>query len=166
MTELSLTPEAAGGLLSALIGEWQGINRTWFQPNVLADESPIQGSIRALPGSHFVIYEYSSVLQGSPFHGVALYGYNSYTRQFEGAWADGLHMSTNLMFSSGGLAERGFFLLGNYVDPDGGPNWGWRTLVEVGAPDHLLITCFNISPQGQEARALEASYRRKQNRTE
>jgi hypothetical protein len=50
-----------------------------------------------------------------------------------------------------------FSVLGHY----GVPPWGWRTQVEFPSPDRLLITHFNITPQGGESKAVEIDYRRR-----
>jgi formylmethanofuran dehydrogenase subunit A len=43
--------------------------------------------------------------------------------------------------------ENGFSVLGSYPDPTGGPDWGWRTVVELLDKDHLVITAYNIIPR-------------------
>jgi len=40
-----------------------------------------------------------------------------------------------------------FFVLGSYPDPSGGPDWGWRTEVELVDREHLLITAYNVNPK-------------------
>jgi hypothetical protein len=55
----------------------------------------------------------------------------------------------------GGPREKGFFVLGSYPNPDGGPDWGWRTEVELTDADHLSITAYNIHPEGGEALAVQ-----------
>ena len=42
--------------LQSLTGNWEGITKTWFEPGVLADESPVKGAIRPLLGSRFVMH--------------------------------------------------------------------------------------------------------------
>lgn len=152
---------AAGALLCRLAGEWEGVNRTWFEPDVLSDESPIRATVRALPGTAAVVYEYESQLQGRSFAGAALFAFNTFTGQFEGAWSDSFHMATNMMVSRGGACPDGFSLLGAYLDPSGGPAWGWRTVVEQPDADHVVVTAYNITPSSDEAKATEARLTRR-----
>jgi hypothetical protein len=46
-------------------------------------------------------------------------------------------------------------VLGSYPAPDGGPDWGWRTEVELLDPDRLTIAAYNIHPEGGEALAVK-----------
>ena len=62
------------------------------------------------------------------------------------------------MFSDGEVIANGFAMNGKYgVGPDS-PPWGWKTVFELIDDGHLAIVAFNVSPDGQEAMAVEAKY--------
>lgn len=147
-------------LLQSLIGDWEGTNSTWFEPDKLADTSPVWGVIRPLSGSDCLIYEYHSELEGKPFHGIALIAFNTNTQKYEMAWLDGFHMSSNIMMLSGDERTDRVSVKGSYSMPGYG-EWGWRTEFNLLDIDHLTITSYNITPEGQEAKGVEAVYRRK-----
>jgi hypothetical protein len=143
-------------LLAQLAGSWTGISRLWLEPDKLTDESPVVGTIQLILGGRFALYLYQGSIQDEPQHGLFTFGYNTLTDRYEASWVDSWHNNTAIMFCTGNATENGFFVLGSYPDPNGGPDWGWRTEVELVDDDNILITAYNIMPEGDEARATEA----------
>jgi hypothetical protein len=146
--------------LAQLAGSWKGKTRTWFDPDTLGDESPTQGSIQLILDGRFAIYLYQSSLEGEPLHGMFTFGYNTTLDQYEASWVDSFHNNTAIMFGTGQAIDNGFSILGSYPDPAGGPDWGWRTEVVLRDANHLVLTAYNISPEGGEAKAVETGLER------
>jgi len=146
--------------LAQLVGGWTGMTRTWLEPGSVPTEFQIQGSIQLILGGRFVIYLYQSAVDGEPQHGMFTFGYNTNLDRFEASWVDSFHNHTAIMFCVGNTIENGFSVLGSYPDPTGGPDWGWRTDVQLLDIDHLLITAYNISPEGDGAKAVESQLTR------
>jgi hypothetical protein len=142
--------------LAQLVGGWIGTTKLWLEPDVLTDESPVQGSIQLVLDGRFALYLYQGLVEGEPQQGIFTFGYNTLSDQYEASWVDSFHNNTAIMFCTGNGTENGFFVLGNYPDPNGGPDWGWRTEVELVDEDHLVITAYNIMPEVGEAKATEA----------
>ncbi len=66
------------------------------------------------------------------------------------------------MFSEGKKGDDSFKMLGSYayVTPELEQHWGWRTEIEMLNDDEVKITAYNISPEGEEAKATETLYKK------
>jgi hypothetical protein len=147
-------------LLKSLVGSWEGTCRTWFEPGTLADESTVKGMMSPVLDGRFFRHEYVGTIQGRPRHGEETVAFNSVANRFQVSWVDDFHMNYAIMFSEGEATAQGFVVMGKYdVAPDTAP-WGWKTAYDVIDENHLTITAYNVTPDGQEAKALETKYSR------
>lgn len=149
--------------LNSLVGDWEGRTQTWFEPGEPVDDSPVSGSIRPLFDGRFVQHEYKGRFEGNEFEGIAIYGYHMKTGKFQCAWMDTFHMGTGIMFSEAVEKEAFYNVLGSYEASAEQPDerWGWRTQIEIVNENNIIITAFNIDPQGEETKESETIYTRK-----
>jgi hypothetical protein len=141
--------------LAQLVGGWSGTSRVWFEPDKLADESPVVGTIQLVLDGRFALFLYQGSIDGETQHGMFTFGFNTTLERYEASWVDSFHNNTAIMFCIGAVTEGGFSVLGSYPDPTGGPDWDWRTEAVLVDPDHLTLTAYNITPEGEEFKAVE-----------
>ncbi|MEE1946328.1 DUF1579 family protein [Pedobacter sp. KR3-3] len=146
--------------LAGLVGSWDGQTRTWFEKDVLADESPMRGRMNLIMDGRFLSYEYVGRINGKPFEGKMLWGYDLQNAKCQCSWVDTFHMGTGILQSTGHETSFGFSVTGQYGWPGVAELWGWRTELEIINSDQFIIRAFNISPQGEEAKATETIYHR------
>ena len=147
--------------LAQLVGGWAGKTLTWLEPEGIPRQAQTQGSIQLVLDGRFILYLYQTSMDAQPQHGLFTFGYNTTLDRWEASWIDSYHNNTAIMFCTGQQkGPSGFMVVGASPDPTGGPDWSWRTEVDLLDHDHLLIRAYNISPEGAESKAIETQLSR------
>jgi hypothetical protein len=147
--------------LSQLAGNWKGTTKVWFSPEAVHDESPVSGTIRLILGGMFALHEYKGSFEGKELEGLAIIGYHLTSGTYQTAWIDSFHMGTGIMFSEGTKNDDFLSVVGHYQGWEEQPQtWGWRTSIDIVDEDHITITAYNISPEGEEQVATQTEYHR------
>lgn len=149
-----------GDFLEGLVGRWRGTVRTWFDPGGEAIENEISGTFHRAFDAGALLHDYRSRVGDRAADGLAVIGIDIATNRPCMSWVDTFHTGSNVMlFAADDRAVAdGVSLHGSYAAGD--ETWRWRIVIRVAGPDEVRIDHFNITPDGEEGRAIEIVYRR------
>jgi hypothetical protein len=152
-----LTGSAQHERLRRLAGDYTGVTRTWLDPAAAPDESTATLHVESIFGGRWLRFEHRGSVMGKPHEGEALLGFHIDEGRFEHCWVDSFHTGSAMMWSKGEAHEDGVIrVTGSYAA--GPERWGWRTEFHLG--EALEVRAFNISPAGEESRAIETRWTR------
>jgi hypothetical protein len=149
-------------ILEKLVGRWRGLNRlytTWIPENPVR-ETVSTGKVDLTARGRFLKIEYDWTFDDAVQEGLLLIGDEKNTDSIKVFWIDSWHLGDRFMVSEGRRKTRGAISLkGFYTVPDH-PDWGWRTVIEPEGDNSFKITMYNVSPEGEEALAVEMEFNR------
>jgi hypothetical protein len=126
----------------AFHGSWSGRWRTWVEPDVLHDDSPLTGEVVPLLGGRDLLYRYTATIAGDPVEGTALIG----PRQGGGctiAWVDTWHTSGLVLVSHGDWVPGGLEVVTTYAAGD--ETWEWTSALTL-TEGRLVVRHWNQGP--------------------
>jgi hypothetical protein len=142
-----------------LTGRWQGSYRLIVDPSAPARVSETSAVIAPVTGGGSTRIDYTWEYDGTPQQGSLLLGHDDPRGVFTAMWMDSWHMSDKEMLSEGPASSESLDVRGSYEAPPG-PDWGWRTVIEVASADSFRMIMYNVTPDGQEYLAVDAEYHR------
>ncbi len=142
-------------------GDWAGPSLLSFGPDHPTMSSDSTATVATVANGTGLELRYEWSFDGKPQQGVMFIADDRGSGRCDIAWMDSFHYTNRIMLLTGGYAGDGEVnVRGSYPAPEG-PDWGWRMTLEMPTPESLVLRMFNITPDGQEAWADEATYRRR-----
>ena len=134
-------------------GSWRGTVDTWLEPSAPAIRGEITATTSRVLDGKSVQIDYRSDVGENRSDGLMILGRDIETNRLALTWIDTFHTGSNVMnFAAGENGDlRGAYAAGDEV-------WRWRIAIVAG--EELRIAHFNITPAGEEARAIETILRR------
>lgn len=151
---------AVPGNLSSITGSWKGVNHLWVMPGETSQVSDTSAVVGLVAQGKFITVQYTWEIDRKPQEGLLVIGGRQNEREVHGFWIDSWHNGDDRMILDGMITETGgISVLGSYRVQEG-PDWRWRIAIEPQEDGEFLMKMYNITPQGQEERAVEAVYTR------
>ncbi|MBM3906747.1 MAG: DUF1579 family protein [Gemmatimonadetes bacterium] len=144
------TPEK----LLSLAGHWVGESALWLHPGAEARRSSARAHITAEAEGQALCVRYAWADGDAPQSGLLLLVGDAATDAVTAAWTDSWHYARQLMHCVGTSTGDSTSVRGSYAAPPG-PDWGWRLALEAVADGTCVLRMFNITPDGEEALAVE-----------
>ena len=144
---------------SSLSGEWKGTRRlylSWLAEPEVKSASRLTVA-KAARGS-FELMDYTWKYDGISQEGLLLIGYDEAQNAATVAWADSWHMNRKIMHCTGDIDKAGVLKVSGSYEAPPGPDWRWRIAISSEGKDRFRIVMHNLSPEGNEALAVDADY--------
>jgi len=153
---------------AGLTGIWEGEIVIWdlglgISPKVKS-RAQVIGEIKPLSGNYFLMHEYSGSIEGDPFKGMSIYGYDAVTRRFQSAWIEGFHRPVDIIYTQGSLDDHIYSATGYCSGrSDGNEVWGAKAQIEMVDYNHIIVSNFEIIASGETLPVTRITYQRIQN---
>jgi hypothetical protein len=146
--------------LAQLAGRWKGsyrLHTNWLPEE--AYDSATAAKIELRVKDQFLAIDYEWEYDGKKQEGVLIAGCDKASDAVQAVWTDSWHMSHKFLVCDGTIDEAGKVNVKGYYSVPENPDWGWRTEIRPGK-DSFEIIMYNVSPEGDETIAVEATYSR------
>jgi hypothetical protein len=146
--------------IANLAGQWMGTTTLWLSPTEPARESDTTMFVVLVAQGRFAALHYRWAFEGEPQDGLLVVGGTSERDAVHAFWIDSWHMGDEFMVCEGAVDLEGKVRLeGSYAAPPG-PDWGWQIDLLPGPDGVFQLLMYNITPGGEAALAVEATYSR------
>jgi hypothetical protein len=148
------TPGAEHKKLESFVGTWKAVTKSWFAPGEPTVSEGVTEN-RLILGGRVLEQTFSGTMQGAPFEGYGLTGYDNKKKEYWSTWSD--TWSTGIMLSTGQADGNGQIVTKATVDgPDGKP-MKTRMVTKVVDDNSHVFSMYGTN-QGKEQLMMEITY--------
>lgn len=153
----AMSPGDQHKLLASLAGKWTETVKFKMTPD--APESEAKGTVEyeVIMGGRWVVQKVKSEMEGMPFEGMGVHGYDNMKKKYVSVWMD--NMGTGMMQSEGMADASGKTInfTWEYADPmSGGKTKKGRSMMHI-EKDKVVYEMFDAGPDGKEFRCLQVT---------
>ncbi len=148
--------------LEPYLGAWTTHQTDWLPTGQAWNEADGTATFRSILGGRFVQEDYTTTLDGHPFHGFGLMGYDRQKQAYLLLWMDDLNTGFVSLAGTFDGTQRVLTLLGSL--PSGAVGQvtppGWRVTDTWWDPDHHAVVWWGRDAAGQPVKLSQILYSR------
>ena len=143
-----------------MAGEWNLTVKWTMDPSRPMQETKSTSTITTLMDGRYSQEQSTGEMQGKPFSGLGLTGYDNVLKKYVSTWID--NMGTGIMMSHGTPDASGQVVnwTGSMMDPATGKMSAYRMVTRDVDADHHVMEMYVKGPEGKEFKTLEITYER------
>ena len=147
--------------IARMEGKWEVEASFWYTPDTKPQVASGLSTSRFILDGRYLETEYVSEVNGMPFAGRGIMGYDRVAGEYVDIWVDS--MGTGIMVMRGSCSDDGrvITLKGEHVDPATRERIKIRSVTSFADDDHFRVEMWNRMPGGAEFKSMELSYTRK-----
>lgn len=145
-------------VLQHLVGKWNTKVTSYCPTADKPEVSEGTSEFKSILGGRFVAQHFQATVQGEPFEGMGVCGYDNAQKKYTGAWID--NMGTGIMHTKGewDQAAKTMTEIGKFVSPMGPMQM--KLVSKVVDDNKFTFTMYWLLPDGAENKMMEIVYTR------
>jgi hypothetical protein len=148
-------------MLEPLAGSWNCSSKMWMDPGAPPTESKAASESKWILGGRFLQEEVTGDMNGMPFHGMGITGYDNIKKEYVSFWID--EMATSFMLANGQMDEgaKNLTMMGTWKDPLANlAEKKFKTVLRITGSDQHVYEMYEFGPDGKQFKSFEITYTR------
>jgi len=154
------TPGDMHKMMAKNVGVWAGEATMWMDPMSPPSKGKGTATIKMIDGGRFQHTQHMGTMNGKPFEGYSITGYDNMKKVFQDVWID--NMGTGIMYMEGTWDPTGKMIhfKGKGVDPVSGKETMVRKEITLIDDNTQKMEMYMTMPGMQEMKTMEAMLKR------